>query len=277
MKEEIVIAVKLIASDIDDTLLNSKLEITPPVQEAIQAAKKAGKKVVICTGRPLTGAVDILKHLGLYGQEDQYVVNFGGSLVQTTAGRVISETTLKYDDYVDLEYIARKKGLHFHIDSRKRIYTANRDVGPYTMLEANLVSQAISFRTPEEMRDIPIIKAMFVDKAEILDEALEDKEIFDKMTDRVTFTRSTPHYFEANAKGVSKGSALAQLGAELDIKPEEMMAIGDQDNDLSMIKYAGVGVAMGNAIPAVKAIAQHETTDCDHDGVANAIFNWGMD
>lgn len=247
------------------------------MREAIQKAKEAGKKVVICTGRPLSGAKQILKDLGLADQDDQYVVTFGGSLVQTTAGDSIFKATLTYADYVDLEYIARKKGLHFHANGLDRLYTANRDVGDYTMREARLVSQAISFRTPEEMYDIPVVKVMFVDEPEVIDEAIKDMSLFNQLADRVTYTRSTPYYFEANAKGINKVSALQQLAKVLDLTPAEIMAIGDQGNDLAMIKYAGTGVAMGNAIPEVKAVAQQITTDCDHDGVANAIYNWAMD
>lgn len=72
-------------------------------------------------------------------------------------------------------------------------------------------------------------------------------------------------------RGVSKGSALRFLCQKLNLTSENLMAIGDEENDLSMIKYAGVGVAMGNAVPAVKQVAQVITEDCDHDGVAKII------
>ena len=80
--------IKLIAIDIDGTLVNSKKEITPLVKEAIQKAKENGKKIVICTGRPLSGAQRYLDELGLNHQDDQYVVSFNGSVVESTNGEV---------------------------------------------------------------------------------------------------------------------------------------------------------------------------------------------
>ena len=78
----------------------------------------------------MSGAQRYLDELGLNGQENQYVVSFNGAVVESTAGQVIFKQGLKYEDYVDLETIARKLNLHFHSVSLDRIYTANRDLGP---------------------------------------------------------------------------------------------------------------------------------------------------
>ncbi|KRL02394.1 sugar-phosphatase [Liquorilactobacillus capillatus] len=261
----------MIALDIDDTLVNSEKKLTNSVKHAIKKAKAAEIKVVLCTGRPLSGVVSLLKELDLADLQDQYVVSFGGSLVQTTSGTVISATPLSYDSYLDLECLARKKQLHFHAISNDRIYTANRDIGEYTIHESSLVSLNVSYRTPDEMRGVKIIKAMFIDQPEILEGALKDYTGFAKLEDRVTFTRSTPYFYEANAKGISKASALQQLCQKLSLTADNVMAIGDGGNDLSMIKFAGLGVAMKNAIPELKKVAQAITADNNHSGVAAAI------
>lgn len=111
----------------------------------------------------MSGVEKILTELGLNDQEDQYVVCFGGGVVETTAGNVLFEKKLTYDNYLDLETISLKLGLHFHASAPDRIYTADRDIGDYTLYEANLVNLGISYRTPAEMKDIPIIKCMYVD------------------------------------------------------------------------------------------------------------------
>lgn len=254
--------IKIIAIDVDGTLLNSKKELTLKVKNTILKAKRAGIKIVIATGRPLSGVEKILTELGLDDQEDQYVVCFGGGVVETTAGDVLFEKKLTYDNYLDLETISLKLGLHFHASAPDRIYTADRDIGDYTLYEANLVNLGISYRTPAEMKDIPIIKCMYVDRQDLLDQ---------KIADHRPFAKTAPFYYEANPKGVSKGNALKFLCHKLNLSSENLIAIGDEENDLSMIKLAGIGVAMGNAVPAVKEAAQRVTSDCDHDGVAEAI------
>ncbi len=263
--------IKIISIDVDGTLLNSKKKLTQKVKNAILKAKNAGIKIVIATGRPLSGAKQILKELGLDNQNDQYVVCFGGGVVETTSGEVLFEKKLTYDNYLDLETIALKLGLHFHASAPDRIYTADRDIGDYTLYEANLVNLGISYRTPDEMKNIPIIKCMYVDEQKLLDKKIADHTPFSHLDNEITFTKTAPFYYEANPKGVSKGNALEFLCKRLNLSSENLMAIGDEENDLSMIKYAGTGVAMGNAVLAVKNAAQMITKDCDHDGVAEAI------
>ena len=248
--------IKIIVIDVDGTLLNSKKELPPKVINAILKAKSAEK---------------ILTELGLNDQEDQYVVCFGGGVVETTAGNVLFEKKLTYDNYLDLETISLKLGLHFHASAPDRIYTADRDIGDYTLYEANLVNLGISYRTPAEKKYNPIINSMDVDRQDFLDQKIADHRPFAHLDDEITFTKTAPFYYEANPKGVSKGNALKFLCHKLNLSSENLMAIGDEENDLSMIKFAGVGVAMGNAVPAVKEAAQRVTSDCDHDGVAEAI------
>ena len=259
------------AIDIDGTLVNSQKKLTERVKQAITQAKKRNIKVVICTGRPISGVRELLKELELDDQAEQYVVCFGGAVVQTTSGKIISSQPITYQDYLKLEKLARKLNLHFHAISEDRIYTANKDIGYYTVYESTLVSLGISYRTPNEMSHVNLIKAMFIDDQAILDQALSNWEPFSKMEANLVFTKSAPFYLEANAKGVNKGNALSKLGTVLGIKPDEIMAIGDEQNDLSMIKFAGLGVAMENAIPQIKEAASVTTADNEHDGVAEAI------
>lgn len=165
--------IKMIAIDIDGTLVNSKKQVTLRVKQAIKMAKEKKIKVVICTGRPLTGVKALLQELELDAQDDQYVVCFGGAATYTTSGELIDERPISYEDYIDLEALARKLRLHFHAVSEDRLYTADRNIGDYTLYEANLVSMGISYRTPEEMRNIKLIKSMYVDEPEVLDAAIK--------------------------------------------------------------------------------------------------------
>lgn len=195
---------------------------------------------------------------------------------KTTSGKIIAARSLSYEDYLDLQNIATKLGLHFHVESSERLFTSDRDLGKYTIVEGYLVNIPVCFRLPDELRDETLIKAMYIDDPEKIEAAVRHEELFNPLNDRITFTRSTPMYYEANPKGTDKGSALQILIDELGLTRANVMAIGDQGNDLSMVKFAGTGIAMGNAIDDLKECAQHVTADCDHDGVAEAIEKWAL-
>ena len=108
-------SIKLIAVDIDGTLLNSQRQVTPEVFQAIQDAKAAGVKVVIATGRPIPGVLPLLEELNL-NQDGDYVITFNGGLVQeTSTGNELIRETLSYEDYLDIEVLANKLGVHSQV------------------------------------------------------------------------------------------------------------------------------------------------------------------
>ncbi|MFD0898170.1 sugar-phosphatase [Loigolactobacillus binensis] len=268
--------IKIIAIDIDKTLLTSQNELAPATIKAVKAATAQGIKVVLCTGRPLIGVASFLTQLGLAAQDAEYVITFNGASVQTTSGQILAEEALDYADYTELEALARRLKLHFQIENNQRLYTANRDLGQYTIYESYLVAIPVSYRTPEEMREVLMPKGMFIDTPELITAALANKAEFAPFMQRFNFMRSAPFFLEVTRKNVNKGHAVAKLAEQLGLTAANVMAIGDQGNDLSMIEYAVTGVAMGNAIASVKAAAQQVTSDNDHDGVAQAIEKWAL-
>ena len=127
---------KLIALDIDGTLLNSSNQITENVKEAIRKSKEKGVKVVLCTGRPLKGVENFLDELNLK-EEGDYVSTFNGALVQDAhTGKPISHLTLDYEDLCDLYDLSVEVGSRSHFYDTRTVYTFNRDVSDYTILEA---------------------------------------------------------------------------------------------------------------------------------------------
>lgn len=266
-------SVKLVAIDIDGTLLDSNRKITPKVKETLQKANEKGIYIVLCTGRPLPGVKEQLTELDLYGDND-YVITYNGSLVQATkTNKIISEYSLSYDDFLEIELMSRKVGTHLHTIDDKAIYTANRDIGKYTVHEAYLVDMPLKYRTVEEMTpDLSIIKMMMIDEPEILDKAIS--QLPEEFSNKYTTVKSTDFYYEILNKEASKGNALAKLADHLGIQQSEVMAIGDNENDLSMIEYAGIGVAMGNATESVKQAADIQTSSNDEDGVAEVLLKY---
>lgn len=266
--------IKLIAIDIDGTLVDSQKALHQTTIDTITKAREAGIKIVLCTGRPLTGVHQYLEPLHIEG-DDQYVVTFNGSLAQSVSGNILVNHNISTEDYIDLESLARKMNVHFHMETKNFIYTANRDISGYTIAESFLVRMPIRYRTPEEITDdLTIAKGMFVDTPEILSKFVADFP--QSYKDRFYVVQSEPYFFEAMNKKASKGKAIKELAEKLGIAQDEVMAIGDQGNDLTMVKYAGTGVAMGNAIDDVKANAQFITKTNDEDGVAFAIEKFAL-
>ncbi|MFD1123787.1 sugar-phosphatase [Lentilactobacillus raoultii] len=264
--------IKIIAIDIDGTLLNEKNRLAQPTIDAITAARQKGIKVILCTGRPLSGVKPYLDALSINGS-NEYAITFNGAMSQNLSGKVITHQTLTRNDFLETEMLARKLGVHYQFETMDAIYVFNRDLSPYSIGESYLVRLPIKFRTPEEIQtDLVISKAMFVDFPKLITQA--NNQIPQELRDKLYIVQSEPFFIELMNQNASKGTALQALTTDLGFSSENVMAIGDQGNDLTMIKYAGFGVAMGNAIDDVKQAASFVTKPNSEDGVAYAIKKW---
>ncbi|MCL2893703.1 sugar-phosphatase [Brenneria tiliae] len=263
-------SIKLIAIDMDGTLLTPQNQISPAVKAAIAAAREKGVQVVLATGRPFIGVERYLQELDLQ-QEGCYCVTNNGALVQRTVnGDVVEQATLSFDDYLYLEALSRKLQVHFHALDFNFLYTANKDISAYTVHEAHLTGMPLKYRTVEEMdRSLTFPKVMMIDEPSLLDRAIS--QIPPQAYERYTILKSAEYYLEILNKRGNKGQGVKMLAEHLNIPRESVMTLGDQENDLAMIDYAGLGVAMGNAIDTVKAASQFVTKTNMEDGVAYAI------
>ena len=269
-------AIKLVAIDIDGTLINDQQQITPQTVAALKKASAAGVKVVLCTGRPMTGVEAYLEELGVAGKDDEYVISFNGGLAQSTSGNVIVNHSISFDDYADWENYCLKQKVHSQIETRDYIYTTNQDLSKYTIYESGLVSMPVRYRSLDEMsrqRDHYIIaKAMMVDEKDVIDIALAN--LPQDLRDRFSIVRSEDFYLEFMHPSASKGKTLKTLSDRLGIKQNEVMALGNAQNDNSMIEFAGIGVAMGNSVPETLKIADVTVAANNHDGVAAAVTKY---
>ena len=260
---------KIIALDMDGTLLNDEKVITDRTKNALIEARKKGVKVVLASGRPADGLKRYLDELGLI-DENEFVLSYNGSLVQKTKGEeIICETGLLGKDLHYTYKISQELGVNIHAFSpTKGLITPK--ISKYTEVEAKINDIPINicnFNTIEE--DEHIVKIMFIDEPEILDKAIEalPKEIYEKYN----VVKSTPYFLEIINKDSGKGVGLKALADYLDVSPKEIIAVGDAGNDLDMIEFAGLGVAMGNASVNVKEIANYITGKNNEDGVAEVV------
>jgi Cof subfamily protein (haloacid dehalogenase superfamily) len=258
---------KLVAFDIDGTLVNSKKEVTPATREALYKLHDAGIHVVISSGRPYKG---VLLNADLIGREIvPYVSCFNGGLVKEVAtDRTIYSHTLTNEDIQYWAKLAIDNDLdvHAHSDENVLIYDEPRD--QYVDVEARLNEMPTEYA---DFFDGALIapKIMITAEPTKLDAFIEtlDPAVYDKYS----IVKSEPFFLEIMPQGVSKGEALAHLAESLGIEQSETMSFGDQANDLTMIEWAGCGVAMGNAIDDLKNVAQYVTASNDDEGIAKAL------
>jgi Cof subfamily protein (haloacid dehalogenase superfamily) len=260
---------KLIALDMDGTLLTTEKKISEKTKVAIKAAEAKGVKIVLASGRPLLGINKSLEELELL-KDDDYVLSFNGGLVQNTKTKeIVSKVSLKGSDLKYIYEISRNLNINIHAFSAKDGLITPKN-SQYTDHEAEINGIDINIKDFNEIEDEEdIIKVMMIDPQEILDPAIDKlpSEIYEKYS----VFKSSPFFLEFTHKEVDKGLGLKKLGEYLGIKKEEIIACGDAGNDLSMVKYAGLGVAMDNAVAEVKEAANFITSSNDEDGIAMVI------
>ena len=260
---------KLVAIDMDGTLLREDKTISERTKKAIQSAREKDVTVVLATGRPIEGVSRYLEELNMYTDKD-YVLSYNGALVQKTLSKeVIGKVALTGEDLHYLKKLSDELNVNIHAFSESKGLITPKN-SKYTEVEAsinNINIHEINFDTIS--KDEVIVKIMMIDEPEILGPAIENlpKEVFEKYT----VVRSTPYFLEFLNKEVNKGVGVEMLAKHLGIKQEEVITFGDAGNDLHMIEYAGLGVAMANAFDEVKEAANYITDSNENDGVAKAI------
>lgn len=261
---------KLIALDMDGTLLNEKKEISKGNQIAIDAVKSEGKKVIIATGRPLKGVESYLDKLGM-NADDDYVVAFNGALVQNVkTGEVISKTVLSYEDYEYLYKLSMELDVNIHFLTEDEVVTPKHN--KYTEVEATINGINIVEESVEASKGKTVVKVMFIDSKEKLDKI--ENMIPKEVKERYNVLRSADIFLEFLHKSVNKGTGVKAVAEQLGLNQSNVISVGDAGNDVDMIMYAGLGVAMGNGYEEVKKVADYITLSNEKDGVAHVIHKY---
>lgn len=254
--------IRLIAVDLDGTLLNNQHQMTPRTERALTAALARGVGVVIATGKTRAAAEEIIARLklttpGVYNQ---------GLLVVDGDGSIPHQQLLDRDTAFEVIDLARAESIPTVIYNGLRLMAFGRQDYLDILRRYEPTLEVIA---PDAVDSMPINKLMLLDWADRLP-ALRAR-LNRMLGARVTLVQAVAHSLEVLPPGASKGSGLKVVLDHLGIDPQNVMAIGDGENDLSMIEMAGVGVAMGNAYAGLKAAADYVTATNDEDGVALAV------
>jgi Cof subfamily protein (haloacid dehalogenase superfamily) len=259
---------KMIVLDLDDTLLQDDLTISERTKNALMEAQEMGVKVVLASGRPPYGMWPIAKELSL-GEYGSYILGFnGGEIIDCQTNEVLYSSTLTLDDVRELYNISRQEEVYIHTYVGEEIITDQGN--PYTDIESTLTGMSIKVVDNFiEGVKVPVVKVLMVDEPEKL--VPVENKLKNVLNDKYSIMRSKPYFLEFTNKGITKGESLRQLIQKLGIEQEEVIAIGDSYNDLTMIEFAGLGVAMGNAPDDIKEKANYVTDTNMNDGVAKVV------
>ena len=262
-------AYKVLALDIDGTLTNSEKKITERTKRAVDAAAERGVKIVIASGRPVQGIGEFARELRLK-ENDGYILSFnGGRLISCKTGEIIHDMKLPLEYLPEIYALLKEYGVNLMSYEGDDLITETPD-DEFLAIEARINGLGIKkVDNLVEHIDFPINKCLMLGEGNYLAEV--EKKVHAALCDRMDVYRSEPYFLEILPKGVDKAKALEKLLNMLGSSREELMACGDGFNDLTMIRYAGLGVAMANARDEVKESADYVTCSNDEDGVAAAI------
>lgn len=256
---------KLIAIDIDDTLINDDKEVTPATQQALEQAVAKGAVVTLATGRAYASAHKIARQTGL----NVPIITYQGALVKNLLDeQVLYERYVPKDAAQKLFEYCIENNLHLqtYIDDKLYAREENQKIIDYTTLNNTKYYIEPDF---SKLVAQPTPKMLIIDEPDYLDEIIP--VLRDLLGDSVHITKSKPHFLEIMHHEGTKGHALKFLAAHFGCDLSETIAIGDSWNDHEMLEAAGLGVAMGNAIPALKEIADYVTASNNEDGVKQVI------
>ena len=258
--------IKMLVLDIDGTIMSADLKISDKIKEYLKILIKNGIKVVIATGRMYSSAIKITKELEIQTP----LICYQGSLIKDTkTNEIIYEVPL--EECIAREVIKelRKENvfINIYINDELIVETETQYIQDYSK------SKKVSYKVVDdfdllEFKKLNKILAIDYD-ANKIDELI--KKLKNKFKEELYVVKSTPYYCEICNIKATKGNAVKYLANKWSIKKEEIMAIGDQDNDIEMLLAAGVKVAVANATEGLKNVADYITDSVENDGAAKAI------
>lgn len=265
--------IKLLAIDMDGTLLNEEKHIDTPQKEAVQKTIEAGIKVVLCTGRPLFGVLPVYGELELekYNLDEYVILNNGCSLRKTTNWELLDNKEIMKEDVIYLDKLRKGYNLDLTVSNDNDYFVVGDKANKYTIEDGKLVYVDIKPISLEEATSgkHTFFKSMYLGEEEEIQRFKNDNE--NLLKDKYDAVLSQIHIFEMLPFETNKAAALKELAEKLGIEREEIMTIGDGNNDVEMLEFAGIGVAMGNGTESAKKAANYVTDTNENHGVAKAI------
>ena len=273
-------AIKAILLDIDGTLTNSKKEITQETLTALKNAQDRGIRLVLASGRPAKGLSHYGDLLNMWMHHGLFVCYNGARVIDCESKEVLVDVTIKPElvtavlehmkkfDVIPIvtygEYMVVEDVYHCMIkngDQDFNVVQYESRMNNYRLMECEDLAKFTNF---------PVNKILTAADSDYLQAHWQ--EMREPFKDTLSCMFTSNFYYEYTSLGIDKGAALREAMAKIGIKPEECIAFGDAENDIPMLEFAGIGVAMGNARDAVKAMADEVTLSNEEDGIAHSLY-----
>jgi Cof subfamily protein (haloacid dehalogenase superfamily) len=256
---------KMIAIDVDDTLLNDDLKITESTKAALAAASAKGVIVTLATGRMFASAKKIAKQLEM----NVPIITYQGSLVKNLMEeQIIYERSVPPAAAQFLYRYAETHNLHLQVYHNDTLYVKedSQKIKDYSALSNIPYTVTAEFNA---LASKPLTKMLFIDEPDKLDAVAID--LRNSLGGQLHITKSKAHYLEFLHPEGTKGHAVESLAMHYNVDLSQVIAIGDSWNDHEMLEIAGLGVAMGNAVDSLKKIANYITLSNNEDGVRHVV------
>lgn len=260
------IVIRLVALDLDDTLLQPDLTITPACYQALRETAARGVKITIASGRMYRATQPFAEALNLIRMP---LITYNGALVRFSGnGETLFHQPLAAATARMLIGALRKMGLHINVFVGDELYMEKLTEEGKRYIERSKVPVKLTPDLTTVLSSGPT-KILAAGDPEVIVKV--EKELTAEFKDEIVFARSRPRFLECLAPGVNKGVALQKVAGFYGLAAREVMAVGDAPNDREMLEWAGTGVAMGGALPEVRAAADWTAPSNREDGVAVAL------
>ncbi len=256
---------KLFVTDLDGTLLPTGQKVSAANIAAVKKMAAVGITVTLATGRMYKAALPVAVQMGV----NVPIITYNGALIKNTDGKIVHADYIEPSLALEVLRFFRERGWYIQIYSDDNLYYIERTAEAEGYEQAQKISgQAVGENITAYTNHVAKLLSITGGG----DETDERVKIFnDYFGGRIKAIRSNENYAEIVNPNVSKAAAIKILADKMNIAMAEVTVIGDSDNDLPMLKAAGKSIAMGNAVPEVKAFCDYVTTDCQADGFAAAV------
>lgn len=277
--------IKVIIMDVDGTLTNDEKKISQKTKKALMKAQEAGAILILASGRPTSGLMDFARELKMEKNHGLLVAFNGSKVIDCETKKVLFNETMTVEEGQAVLEHMKKFDVKPMIDKDNYMYVNdvfNNEINHNGKL-INIIqyeSRGGKFKLCEKddlaaFADYPLNKILTAGDPGYL--KANYKEMMEPFKGTLNCVFTAPFYFEFTAQGIDKAKALDTVLIPMGYKKEEMIAFGDGHNDASMVKYAGIGVAMDNAVDDLKAAADEVTLSNDKDGIAYTLSKYFKD